>query len=376
MSENFNFDEIYRARRQKVYSYMKEKHIGASVFIDSEDCRDKAIRYLTGHPSDALVILTAEGKSFLVPWDINLAEEKAHADTIIPSAKFNRSNMEAIKEILKSSDMSFSKKVELPPSTSYINFEKYKSELKEYSLFCSESSTHKAVLEMRSVKDDYEIWCTKKACSITDEMTGIIVENIKTGLFKKESDVALFVEKYLREKGAEGTSFDTLCAGPDRSWAIHAFPGYTNADWGTKGLSILDYGVSWEGYASDCTITIARDVNKEQKKLLELVQTAADQCLELYKPGLDICQASLKADQIFAEADMKMPHSLGHGTGLDIHEEPFIRVKTEAKFQAGNIVTLEPGLYVQGLGGCRLENDILITEQGNEVLTNSKIYYL
>ena len=73
---------------------------------------------------------------------------------------------------------------------------------------------------------------------------------------------------------------------------------------------------------------------------------------------------------------MKMPHSLGHGTGLDIHEEPFIRVKTEAKFQAGNIVTIEPGLYVQGLGGCRLENDILITEQGNEVLTNSKIYYL
>ena len=63
---------------------MKEKHIGASVFIDSEDCRDKAVRYLTGHPSDALVILTAEGKSFLVPWDINLAEEKAHADTIIP----------------------------------------------------------------------------------------------------------------------------------------------------------------------------------------------------------------------------------------------------------------------------------------------------
>ena len=83
----------------------------------------------------------------------------------------------------------------------------------------------------------------------------------------------------------------------------------------------------------------------------------------------------MKVDKIFAKAKMKMPHSLGHGTGLEIHEAPFVRSKAslETVFQPGMIVTLEPGLYDPELGGCRYENDILITESGNGVLTQSRI---
>ena len=184
-------------------------------------------------------------------------------------------------------------------------------------------------------------------------------------------------ERELRAQGCERTSFDTLAAGPARSFAIHAFPGYTAGAWGTDGISLLDYGVCYEGYASDCTITVARGrLSARQEDLLDLVQQAADECIALYKPGVPVRRAAEKAQELFAAKGRTMPHSLGHGTGLEIHEAPFISMRTEEStlFQAGNIVTLEPGLYDAELGGTRLENDVLITESGNEILTRSRIF--
>ena len=114
----------------------------------------------------------------------------------------------------------------------------------------------------------------------------------------------------------------------------------------------------------------------QQERLLELVQTAADECKKLYMPGLKISSAVAKADEIFAQDNRIMPHGLGHGTGLEIHEAPFVSKRTAADkvFVPGNIITLEPGLYDPELGGVRLENDVLITESGNEILTKSRIF--
>ena len=237
----------------------------------------------------------------------------------------------------------------------------------------------KYVIGMRAQKDEYEIECTKRACDITSAMTDKIEGLLRGGELKTESDVALFIEKELRIQGCERASFDTLAAGPARSFGIHAFPGYTSGAWGTQGLSILDYGVCYEGYASDCTITVAKGpLSDEQELILSLVQKAADSCIDCYKAGTPILQAVKCADDIFAEYEKSMPHGLGHGTGLAIHENPFVstRAKPDEVFKAGNIVTLEPGLYDPEWGGCRLENDVLITETGNIILTNSRIIRL
>ena len=106
------------------------------------------------------------------------------------------------------------------------------------------------------------------------------------------------------------------------------------------------------------------------------MQEAADECKKLYIPNEKISRAVKKADEIFAKTNRVMPHGLGHGTGLEIHEEPFVSMRANENdvFKAGNIITLEPGLYDKTLGGTRLENDILITETGNEVLTHSEIF--
>lgn len=373
-----DFDSLYRTRRTKVSAYMKEHGIKAAVFEDSEDRREPALRYLTGHPTDALLLITDDGNSVLIPWDENLANERAHADQIIPSTKYERNYAKALVELLSSCSYEKSSAIAFCEETQYCQYAKYKEELKDWDIQLKADSVHDYVRNMRAVKDAYEIECTKKACAITDEMTVIIMDCVKSGKFTTEMDVALFVERYLREKGAEKTSFDTLAAGPGRSFAIHAFPGYTGGLWASKGLSILDYGVCYEGYASDCTITVANKPSAEQQKLLDLVQTAADECRKLYMPGMKISDAVAKADQIFAEAGRNMPHGLGHGTGLEIHEAPFVskRAPKDKVFVPGNIITLEPGLYDPELGGVRLENDVLITETGNELLLNSKIFVI
>ena len=180
----------------------------------------------------------------------------------------------------------------------------------------------------------------------------------------------------LRENGCQRTGFDTLAAGPSRSFAIHAFPGYTAAEWPAQGLSILDFGVVYNGYTSDTTLTVAKGpLTKEQEKQLELVQKAYDEALKLYKPGKPIIDAAKKCDSVFAAAKRKMPHGLGHAVGLEIHEQPRVNLRAtpEMLFKTGMILTCEPGLYDVEIGGTRLENDVLITEDGNEVITHSRI---
>ena len=375
--KEFDLDKIYKARRDKVASWLKEHSVFAVVFEDTEGARDVAIRYLTGHPSDAILIITQKGESVLTAWDENLMKEKAKADRLIPYTTFERKKERAIKEILSS--FSYAPKnavVELPSVTSHLQFQKYEKELDGWKIVCDEKGAHDAVVKMRAVKDEYEIECTREACRITNGITDLIEKMARAGEIKTETDVALLIERKLREAGCERTSFDTLAAGPARSFAIHAFPGYTNGEWPAQGLSILDYGVCYEGYASDATITSAKGkLTQEQEKQLALTQKAFDECLKLYKAGNKTKTAAAKADEIFASEGRNMPHGLGHGTGLEIHEAPAVSMRAgdDVVFQVGNIVTLEPGLYDTKIGGCRLENDVLITEDGNEVLTNSRI---
>lgn len=371
-----DFEKIYKARRDKAAQWMKEHNIKAVIFEDSEDHRDCSVRYLSGHPSDASLLLFDDGKNILVPWDENLAQDKAYVQEIIPSTKFERRTINALVELLGSKDHVSSDTVAFSPDIFYNTFTEYREKLSDWNCTCKKNLVHDYVVECRAVKDEYEIECTKKACAITDEMTVAIIEGLKTGKIKTEMDVALFAERELRLKGAEKTSFDTLAAGPERSFAIHAFPGYTAGLWGQRGLSILDYGVCVDGYASDCTITIAKNPSVQQEKLLDLVELAVQECKKLYAGGKKIIDAVNKADEIFATTERIMPHGLGHGTGLEIHEAPFVskRAGDTKEFIPGNIVTLEPGLYDKELGGVRLENDVLITKNGNEILTKSLIF--
>lgn len=368
--------KIYADRRARITEYLIDNELGACIFIDSEAHRDPSIRYFTGHTSDAVLIIFETGSSVLVPWDEILAKKIAHCEKIIPYAKFKNSEVDAVKTIISSAKGLSEKKVEIPPYISYPDFLEFVDALPDFDVRCKKEGVHQFAVEMRMVKDEYEIECTKEAARVGDLIIEKIEEQIKTGEIKTEMDVSLLIEKELRLHGCERTGFDTLAAGPERSWAIHAFPGYTNAQWPGNGLSILDFGVVYNGYTSDTTLTVAKgELSPEQEELLELVEHAATECLRLYKKNVPVKDACALAEKIFEKAKRKMPHTLGHGIGLEIHEYPRVSTKMTADvtFKPGMIVTLEPGLYDEKLGGVRLENDVLITEEGNEVITKSKI---
>ena len=369
-------NKIFEKRRNVLIEEMKNSNIQAVVFSDNEKHRNPAVRYYTNHPSDAIFILTKTGKSVLCPWDINIANQKAFVETIIPFTKFDRDEIKAVDGILKKLGLPENSRIEISPETSYLDFLDFVDRLPQYDVSCKNHGMHDFAVQQRMIKDEYEIQCTKKACEITNKIIDTIETQIKKKKIKTELEVALLIESECRKAGCEKTSFETLAAGPSRSFAIHCFPSYTNANFAENGLSILDFGVCYEGYASDVTLTIAKGkLSEKQEQMLSLVQEAFDEALKYYKKDIPVRNAAMKVDKIFAKAKMKMPHSLGHGTGLEIHEAPFVRSKAslETVFQPGMIVTLEPGLYDPELGGCRYENDILITESGNEVLTQSRI---
>lgn len=381
-----NLAEYNRQRQKAFFKILQEKKIDVALFEDTEGRRDPSLRYFTGQPSDALLILTAAGQSILIPWDVNMAQEMATVDSILPYTDFGRTATNALSQILAKLELPSTVTIELPPSLPYPVYEKYQQAIsqalgnsKEVQLLCRENGVHQDAVNMRAIKDQYEIDCIKRASAITDNLILLLEEGVRSGTITTEMDAALLIERECRKAGCEGTGFDTLAAGPERSFGIHCFPPYTAGAFPATGLSILDFGVVVEGYTSDVTLTFAKGhLSAEQEKQLELVQRAYDAALDKYKNGLPIRDAAQLVDDIFAKAGRNMPHSLGHGYGLEAHEWPTVRntQPPEALFRPGMVVTLEPGLYDTQLGGCRLENDILITPEGNEVLTKARIIRL
>jgi Xaa-Pro dipeptidase len=368
--------DIYLKRRADLYTWMARNSISVVVLEDTEGRRDPAVRYFSGHPSDALLLMTITGHSVLCPWDENLALQQAQVDVIVPYTEYGRHPVKAVQGICSKIGVPSRSRIEIPDSTPYPLFLRYVEALFEFDVICRDNGVSAEIARMRSIKDVNEIETIERACNITNSLINTIEKQIRSGKIKTETDVALLIEREARAAGAEGTGFETLAAGPGRSFGIHAFPPFTSAPFPAPGLSILDFGVKVDGYTSDVTLTVAMgELSAAQEKQIALVEKAYNAALELYKPGKPTRDASLKVDEIFTKAKKSMPHALGHGIGLEAHEGPAIRNRDDNNwvYESGMVVTLEPGLYDPVHGGCRLENDILITETGNRILTNARI---
>ncbi|HEY9594018.1 MAG TPA: M24 family metallopeptidase, partial [Spirochaetia bacterium] len=232
----------------------------------------------------------------------------------------------------------------------------------------------------RTVKDATEIRSIERAAEITNE----ILEMIRAMLSRpggadgvREIDIAQLIQREALARGAEGLGFETLAAGPARSWGIHAFPSSSAGPFATEGLSILDFGVMVDGYTSDVTLTVARGrLSREQERLVSLVEEAYGVAMEAAQPGATPQAVAARVDQVFTAAGVRMPHSLGHGIGIETHENPVLRTAgdvNEAPLSEGMVFTIEPGLYDPKLGGVRWENDVLITAKEARVLTRAEI---
>jgi len=380
--------EKYSDRLAKIQEWMTGEDISLLMLEDTEGRRDQNIRWLTGHPGDALLFIPREetslkktnNKAVLAAWDINLARLYAGQAPVMSTAynDFGRQPLKAIAAVLQILKIPSGSKIEIPSVTPYHAFLDFVGEFSDYDILCRNNGAGIELDKLRAVKDEEEIAIIRKAADITNELIDLLEKNVREEIIKTEADAALFIEVESRRRGCEGTSFETLAAGPLRSFAIHAFPSWTCSTFGGKGLSILDFGVKYGGYSTDVTLTFARDLDPKQEKLVNTVEKAAKLAISMAHnetPAKDIAAA---VDAFFAKSKKEMPHGLGHGIGLQEHEYPLIRNRSDNEWvlKPGMIFTIEPGLYDPLLGGCRLENDILITEKGQEILTTARIIRL
>lgn len=223
---------------------------------------------------------------------------------------------------------------------------------------------------LREIKDEKEVEITKKACEIADKAFLHILDYVKPGM--SEIQVANELDFFMRSLGASGVSFDTIVASGLRSAMPHGVASEKLIE--QNDLITIDFGCYYQGYVSDMTRTFAiGDPGEKLKEIYQVVLEAQLKVIEAAKPGMTGVQLDAVArDHIasygYGEA---FGHSTGHGIGLEIHEGPNVSFRADKAFVPGNIITDEPGIYLPGVGGVRIEDDLLITQTGNEVLTHA-----
>lgn len=248
---------------------------------------------------------------------------------------------------------------------SYATFSSYEKALKTTLIPVSG-----AVEKLRLIKSEAEIKILKEAAEIADAAFRHILDFIRPGV--REIDVANELEFFMRKQGATSSSFDIIVASGVRSALPH---GVATEKVIEKGEFVtLDFGAYYKGYCSDITRTVAvGEVSDELKRIYDVVLQAQLRGVEHIRAGMTGREAdALTRDYISACGFGEyFGHSTGHGLGMEVHEMPALSMRSDTVLQPGMVVTVEPGIYIAGLGGVRIEDDIVITESGNERLTLS-----
>ena len=225
------------------------------------------------------------------------------------------------------------------------------------------------VEELRAVKEPAELEAIRAACALGDAALREIMEQGLAG--RTEQQVALAIEDAMRRGGASGASFDTIVAAGAHGALPHASP--RDVEIATGQLVVVDWGAVLDGYCSDCTRTLATgDLSEAARTVYDLVHRAQAEGLEAIRPGVGGKDADGAARAIIDRAGHAdhFGHSLGHGVGLEVHERPSVSWRSDDVLATGNVVSCEPGVYVPGEIGVRIEDLCIVTESGNEILTH------
>lgn len=224
---------------------------------------------------------------------------------------------------------------------------------------------------IRAVKDELELFYLRKAVSIVDDTFKAIKKFIKPGM--RETEIKNFVEATMKDLRAECPSFDTIVVSGKNGSMPHGVA--TNKRVAEGDFITIDFGARFKGYCSDITrtVVVGKVKNKKMKEIYEVVLQANLEAIKVVKPGIKAKEVDKAArDYIISKGYGEyFTHSTGHGIGVLIHDELGVHPSSEIILEENMVFTIEPGIYVPGLGGVRIEDDILVTESGCEVLTKS-----
>jgi len=354
---------ITEEKFRSILGFLEEKKIDVLMITDYENSRNVNLQYLSGHPTDATMLINSSGESILIPWDVLLAEKHSVVDEIINPANFSFNVSLAMKDLFENRWKKSSITVGVHSTTTYGFIVKMKAIIPGVKYFEEPIQIQQFFEKLRATKDIHD-FC----------------ENAPNGT---EKDLSFLVRKKLTDYGAEDVAFEPLVANSSRAHELHQHPFASDQKFGLPGLALIDFGAKFEGYCSDITVPISfGKLTDDQHKIRELTIKAYEAAIEMIDIDVPLWKIHDTAEQILKKGGFTMPYSLGHGLGLTVHDSPFISRKPtdeyskkhwkEETIQDGMVFTIEPGVFKQGLGGQRLENDVLIRNGKVEIITKSE----
>ncbi len=322
------------------------------------------VRYLTSFSgSNALCVVKQKEAAFLT--DGRYAEQIV--GEVSRSFKRTITALGLYEGLAKQRFLRGSKKVGF--ESHYVSYAQYRT-MKKLCPSVSFVPTTDIVERLAILKDADEIAAIQKAVDISDKVFGEVLTMIKPGM--EERTVAAEISYLHKRFGAEGDSFETIVASGPRGSLPHARASSKRIQ--KAEMVTLDFGCVVDGYNSDITRTIA--VGKASRRAREIYKVVLDAQSE----AIDAARGGMSARDLDAVARKQITragfgkyfiHSLGHGLGLHVHERPRISSLSKEYLQAGSVITIEPGVYIPGFGGVRIEDDILLTETGCRVLNRA-----
>lgn len=350
---------MFKKRIQKLREAMNQKGIDGVLLIG-----DHNRNYLSGFTgNESFSVITADKTFFITDSRFTEQAQQQVKDYEVLEYSKNISFADFLADLVNKNNV---KKLGFEENiVSYSDYSLYKSKLN-----CELVPMEGIIEKIRLIKDEQEVELIKKAAEIADKAFEHMVKFIKPGMTERE--VGLELEFYMKKLGAEALSFPSIVASGVRSSLPH---GEATDKVINKGEFLtLDFGCVYEGYCSDMTRTVV--IGKPTEKMLEIYNTvleAEELALKAFKPGIPAIEVDAVARNYIAEKGygQYFGHSLGHGVGREVHESPIVGYRNTTKLEAGMILTDEPGIYIPGLGGVRIEDLLIVTEEGGKVLSHS-----
>ncbi|MEM2081091.1 MAG: Xaa-Pro peptidase family protein [Candidatus Bathyarchaeia archaeon] len=319
--------------------------------------------YFTGFSGASALLISKEGEPTLYVYNVNYEQAKAEGKAFaVVLVKRSGDLLEGIAAQVKALKI---KTLALDAAS----IDSWRALTKKVRSTTRLKVQGNIVSALRKVKDAQEIELMRKAAALTSEGMQVAYETLAAGM--KEYEVAAEIEYAMRKKGSYGTAFETIVA----SGLYSAFPhgGCSDREIRNGDLVVVDIGATYKHYHSDMTRTlVAGKPTDKQKKLYDTAKRAQDKALEAVKLNVKARAVDAAARNIIAEAGYgdHFVHNLGHGVGLEVHEPPVLGPYSKEVLTDGNVFTVEPGIYIVGYGGIRIEDTVLLCKDGVQKLTD------
>ena len=323
------------------------------------------IRYLTGLSEEGILIIAPKENIFVTDsrYIESVNRKLTIEDEIVAYNLRDLSKYDYEAIFMISENVGFEE--------NYVTYEKYKNYLQTYQVNLVE--TEGLIENQRIIKDETEIENIKKACSITDNAFEYIIRNIKRGMTEKQ--VAFELEKYMISNGADSLAFNSIVAFGENTSMPHSVP--TDRVIESGDIVQFDIGCKYNGYCSDMSrVVFVEEVKDEYKEIYDFVYDEQKKMEEALKDGVNIKTVVKDRETDYRLKNYQVMHSFGHGVGLDIHELPVLHSKKDNMLKENSVIAIEPGVYIPGKFGVRIEDTVQITKFGCISLTKSEKNYI